>query len=952
MTIVTNNHDQFFIVFIKDKVSCCMKFVIGQRWLSHADPQLGLGIVVALESRRVTVEFPAVDEQRTYALDNAPLSRIVYRVGETFRTADERDFTVADVNELRGIMIYIALDADGKEQAIAEQQLSAHVQLSAPLQRLTSGPSDNNAAFELRFETLQHLQRLQQNPAAGLLGARTSLLQHQIYIAAQVAQRYAPRVLLADEVGLGKTIEAGLIVHQQLHACRAQRVLIVLPPALQHQWLVEMLRRFHLRFALFDAARFNALLASEPGNPFESEQLILCSIDWLASSDAARRAAIVASWDLLVVDEAHHLHWSEEKVSDDYACVEQLAKRSAGLILLTATPEQAGVDSHFARLRLLDPARFHDLEKFKAEAENYQSINAIVQRLQATEKIDTELLEPLKKYLADDTISVATDKSQIIQRLLDRHGTGRALFRNTRIAVGGFPERHVQAASLPLPAIYQPFAALLYPEREVSESEWLAADPRVTWVEQLLKTLRPQKVLIICAHAETALALESYLHLRAGIRSAAFHEGLTIIERDRAAAWFAETELGAQALVCSEIGSEGRNFQFAQHLVLFDLPLNPDLLEQRIGRLDRIGQGAHINIHVPYLENSAQETLFRWYHEGMDLFRQTFAAGFVVYEQFAERLQQQLQKRDQQFDAMLADTVAQVAATRAALLDGRDALLEMNSCNSERADELIDAVRNAEHSDALQGFMQRLWDHFGVDHEFHSERATVVRPSEQMLVSHFPELTEDGFTATFDRQKALQRDDMEFLTWEHPMVTGAMEMLLGAEYGNATIGSISVKGLPPGTLLLEAIYSVQCTAPKRMQVQRFLPATPLRLLVDRSGKNLSAALPHDKLNKLCNNIPRTSHTAVVAQVRNDIDPMQEHAAKLAAAQLPALVETAKRGLHDSLNREIERLEALQKINPAIRDEEISFFRNQLAQSEAAIDQASLQLQALRLIVNT
>lgn len=945
-----------------------MSFAIGQRWLSHADPQLGLGIVLAVETRRVTIDYPAAEEQRTYALDNAPLSRIAYRTGETIFTRDDRELTVTAVDELRGILIYTTVDAEGREHSVAEQELSARVQLSAPLQRLGSGASDNNAAFELRLETLQHRQRLQQAPAAGLLGARTSLLRHQIYIARQVAQRHAPRVLLADEVGLGKTIEAGLIAHQQLHAGSAQRVLVLVPSALQHQWLVEMLRRFNLRFALFNDERYASAAESHAGNAFESEQLIVCSIDWLTDAPDAQRAAVEAEWDLVIVDEAHHLHWSESFSSPEYQCVEQLALRCAGLILLTATPEQAGVESHFARLRLLDPARFHSLDSFKAEAADYRGINAVVQRLQESETLDAQSLESLRHYFgnADFLDDIPTNekaliddaaRDELIQRLLDRHGTGRALFRNTRHAVGGFPERHVQAAPLPLPDIYDALAGELYPERQVAEARWLKADPRVAWLEGLLKSLRPAKVLIICANTGTALALEQYLHLRAGIRSAAFHEGLTLIERDRAAAWFAEAELGAQALVCSEIGSEGRNFQFAQHLVLFDLPLNPDLLEQRIGRLDRIGQGPRIDIHVPYLQDSAQEIAFRWYHEGMDLFRQTFAAGYTTWEHFAGRLQPLLDQpraaaTGDALAQLLADARQQVAATREALLQGRDALLELNSCNNEVADALIETIRAGERSAELQTYMARVWDHFGVDHERHSEHAVVVRPSEQMLVSHFPELSEEGFTATFDRTQALQRDDMEFLTWEHPMVHGAMEMILGAEYGNATIASISVKGLAPGTLLLEAVYSAHCVAPRQLQVQRFLPVTPLRFLVDRKGKNLSAVLPHDKLNALCSNIPRSSGPAIIAQVRNDIGPMQEYAAQLAAVQLPEIVAAARARLTESLTREIARLEALRAVNPAIRAEEIAFLRTQLASGQAAIEQAGLQLQALRLVVNT
>jgi ATP-dependent helicase HepA len=946
-----------------------MNFVVGQRWLSHADPQLGLGIITAVETRRISVLFPAVAEERTYSLDNAPLSRVAFRLGDTIIVRDELELTITAVNELHGVLMYTGIDADGIEHRAAELQLSANIQLHSPQQRLSSGQCDSNALFILRIETLENLQRLQQAPTIGLLGARTNLLPHQIYIAQRVAQRYAPRVLLADEVGLGKTIEAGMILHQQLLSGRAQRVLLLLPTNLQHQWLVEMLRRFNLRFALFDEERYAASLESGDSNPFESEQLILCAIDWLAHAPDALAQARSAPWDLLVVDEAHHLHWSEKQESEkntseqatsaEYTCVEQLAARSAGLILLTATPEQAGIDSHFARLRLLDPARFHDLAQFKAEAARYPAINAIVQKLLDDASCTASLGPQLRDYFSGEEIDYSQITStEIIQHLLDRHGTGRVLFRNTRSAVQGFPERRLQPIALPSPDIYLTLRDQLYPETQTNtykspEAQWLKHDPRVQWLEQLLKTLRPAKVLVICAHATTAVALEQHLHLRAGIRSAAFHEGLTLLERDRAAAWFAETDLGAQTLVCSEIGSEGRNFQFAQHLVLFDLPRNPDLLEQRIGRLDRIGQGPYIDIHVPYLEGSAQHVLFRWYHEGLDAFRRSCAAGFALYERHADALQQQLHTIDSpELETLLHDTAHDAEAMRRALQEGRDALLELNSCDKTAAQKIIDAIVASEKSELLRAYLERVWDNFGVDHEAHSEHAVVVRPSEQMLVSHFPELSEEGFTATFDRTHALMRDDMEFLSWEHPHTRGVMEMIAGGEYGNATIASISVKGLQPGTLLLEAVYSPHCPAPKHLQLERFLPITALRFVVDRSGKNLSAVLPHPKLNALCSNVPRTAAPAIIARVRADIGVMQEHSARLAAVQLPVLIESARQAMSTTLQNESERLTALHRVNPAIRSEEIEFFRRQLEQGLQILANASLQLQALRLIVTT
>src|SRR5690606_33626047 len=223
-------------------------------------------------------------------------------------------------------------------------------------------------------------------------------------------------------------------------------------------------------------------------------------------------------------------------------------------------------------------------------------------------------------------------RERLIRAILDRHGTGRVLFRNTRQTVSGFPERLPRPVPLPCPDAYAGDRHLLHPEA-VHPGTWLDIDPRVDFVVDLLERLRDDKLLLICARKETAVALEEYLRLRKGIRSSVFHEDMSIIERDRAAAFFAQPAQGARILLCSEIGSEGRNFQFSHHLILFDLPPHPVLLEQRIGRLDRIGQRHPVSIHIPYLEGGAQEVLLRWYHEGLDAFAQTNPVAFKLYEE-------------------------------------------------------------------------------------------------------------------------------------------------------------------------------------------------------------------------------------------------------------------------------------------------------------------------------
>ncbi|GHD42641.1 ATP-dependent helicase HepA [Marinobacter persicus] len=951
------------------------EFVIGQRWVSHNDNGLGLGIVTEISGRRVTLGFPAADEERTYAIDNAPLSRIVYQLGEEIETFGGEKYIVRAVEDIDGVLMYHADDGENI-QPISEVKLAGTVNFSAPHQRLFAGQFERNGAFRLRVATLQHLDRLRASSAHGLMGARTQHLPHQIYIAHEVARRHAPRVLLADEVGLGKTIEAGLILHYQLQTGRAHRVLIAVPDSLVHQWLVEMLRRFNLHFSIIDQSRYDALKDEEDDvdalvnhifgddedavNPFETEQLVLCSQDFLVNSEKARKDAEAAGWDIMVVDEAHHLEWSPEQASPEYQMVEQLSAASQGLLLLTATPEQMGLASHFARLRLLDPARFHDLEVFREEEQDYEAVNQVVRRLQANpDTVAEDDKAVLKTWIGDDLDELlARDDHHeaVIDALLDRHGTGRVLFRNTRAAIQGFPERQPLPEPLPWPTLYENARyglEGLHPETTVpDEEQWLADDPRVAWLQKKLASLRPAKAVVICANASTAMALEHYLQLRAGIRSAAFHEHLSLIERDRAAAYFADTEQGAQALICSEIGSEGRNFQFAHHLVLFDLPANPDLLEQRIGRLDRIGQTETIRIHIPYLEGTSQEVQYRWFHEGLNAFAESCSVGVAVQEHVQSQWQKALEGDASVMDSVISDSAAETERLKTLLHNGRDALIELNSCRREVADELIGRIEQEENSTQVRDYMLQAFDILGVDMEDHSEHADILKPGEQYRAGHVEGLPEDGLTVTWEREQALQREDMAFMSWEHPMVSGVMDSVASSGLGKAALSNLSVKALPPGSLLLEAVFAVHCPAPENLQLTRYLPVSPLRLVVDVNGRDLSAALPHDKLNELCSNIRRRTAQAIVPRIRAEVETMVDHVEGLAEPHLKPLREQALARVEDSFVPEIHRLQALSRVNPAIRQEELDFLNSQLEAARDAVNHASLALEGIRVIVTS
>ncbi|RQM73895.1 RNA polymerase-associated protein RapA [Aeromonas hydrophila] len=953
-----------------------MPFALGQRWISDTETDLGLGTVVAVEGRMVTLLFPATGENRMYAKEEAPVTRVSFNVGDQIASHEDWTMTVEEVQEKDGLLIYVGVRTDNDEPvALKEVFLNNFIKFNKPQDRLFAGQIDRMSRFTLRYEALINQHQRRRNPTRGLAGGRVSLIQHQLYIAHEVGHRYAPRVLLADEVGLGKTIEAGMIIHQQLLSGRAHRVLILLPETLQHQWLVEMLRRFNLHFSLFDEERCIEAFA-DAENPFETEQLVICSLDFLRKKRRRFEQVLEAEWDLLVVDEAHHLEWSEEAPSRAYEMVEALAEQVPGVLLLTATPDQLGHQSHFARLRLLDPERFYDYEAFLAEEQAYGQVASAAQELLDGETLSDEARQILASQLEGLDLSDAAARQQAVAKLLDQHGTGRVLFRNSRANIQGFPERHLNVYPMPLPEQYKTAIKVmgmmggnggdlqtralryLYPEKifqqfEGDNATWTQFDPRVEWLLELLLSARQQKVLVICSEAATAIALEEALRTREGIRGAVFHEGMSILERDKASAYFAQQEGGAQVLLCSEIGSEGRNFQFASHLVLFDLPLNPDLLEQRIGRLDRIGQQNTVEIHVPYLEGTAQRALQLWYHDGLDAFEQTCPTARPVFEAVRDELFELLAANtgDQApLDALLVKTRELHEPLKARLEQGRDRLLEIHSSGGAAAQQLVDKLAAEDDDTGMISFALKMFDEIGVNQDDRGENALVLTPGDHMLVSSFPGLPQDGMTITFDRNTALSRDDMALLSWDHPMMRGGIDLILGSEIGATSVALLKNKALPIGSILLELIFVAESAA--HPQLYRFMPPTPIRLLMDKNGQNLGEKVAFDAFNRQLTPVNRHLGSKLVTASQPVIHGLIGKGQTIAEELKGGIVDKARAQMAQTLQQDLDRLEALKAVNPNVRDSELDYLRNLQAELHHLIDQTQLKLDAIRFIVVT
>ncbi len=936
----------------------------GQRWLADNEANLGLGTLVEIELRQLKLMFPASGESRIYARDNPPLTRIAFAPGDRVKSEEQWEMTVERVVDDSGYLIYHGKKDDGSSVSLEEFDLDHRLRFNTPRDRLFAGQLDSYRWFRLRNDVYRHRLEQQRSIIRGLSGARVSIIPHQIYLATEVGNRLRPRVLLADEVGLGKTIEAGLILHKRLTQGQLQRILLVVPEPLIHQWLVEMLRKFNLHFHIMDDARYKAEKESDPeSNPFLSEQLVLCGLDLLVNNAEALDAAIIAGWNCLVVDEAHHLRWDDKQPSAAYSTVENLATRTPSVLLLTATPEQLGRNSHFARLKLLDPVRFSSLKQFESDEAAFADVAQLANRLLSDTELadaDIELLEStVGETLSEDTRALlqnpasramSDETDRLTGLLIDRHGTGRVLFRNTRRTISGFPARVFHDTRLP--AIDTANEAVAPMQLEAN------------WLIEFLQQIKPERALVICAQQSTVEAIRERLR-EAGTQCAVFHEGMSIVERDRAAAWFADTEDGCRLLVCSEIGSEGRNFQYLHNLVLLELPDNPDLLEQRIGRLDRIGQQHDVQIHVPVIEGSRSHVLSRWYHEGLNAFEQSCRVGSRVRAQVDQTLQTLLSATDDSIDTEKPDTpsdtetldkLIEESANLAQQLEvelenGRDRLLELNSNRTDRIAEHLDAFRRIEHDYTLRDFMASVFDCFGVDYEEQTNGSWIARPSDNMHLDSFPHLPPDGLTLCFSRELALEREEITFLTWDHPMVQDVMDLVLDENLGQTHLSAIRSPRFPRGIALIETVYLNECVAPKSLGLSRYLSNDLNHYLLGSNRKDYTASREQLETDTERQRLDIQKLRAILLSQQDTFRFLIDHSEKLAAASIDQVVAEAREAVTQELDAEISRLVELRKVNPAVREDEIDAVRKHKDDCIEQLGNTQAQLVAIRVMFN-
>ncbi len=902
-----------------------MDIATGQRWVSDSEPEMGLGMVLSIENSVVDILFPAVEQRRKYSVDSAPLRRVIFGKGDRVLTHDDEELDVVEVQQKGDVVLYVT-----ESRVLEEGELSDSMSLNKPQDRLLGGAVDDYRNFRLRVESLYRNSQIKGSVLRGFIGARADLIPHQMSIVSEVSKRVRPRVLLADEVGLGKTIEACMIMHRLHLTGRADRVLIVLPESLVHQWFVELMRRFNMMFSLFDEERCLAIEEHNKVNPFLDSQLVIASIDFLTQSEVRSGQALEAGWDMLIVDEAHHLEWSEDEVSAEYALVDKISSQTEAVLLLTATPQQLGPEGHFARLRLLDSDRFSDLKSYLKESEEYESIAKLLAKLSKGDmpsaaevkkfsKSSQRVKSGMESYVGGDDDA----RDQLIEDLLDGFGPGRVMFRNTRDYLSGFPDRKAHLVKL----------------EEGGKVKWLAG-----LIKELGLGEDGEKVLLITKTRKRAESIAHALKEEVNVEVGLFHEDLTLIQRDRNAAYFADED-GAQILLCSEIGSEGRNFQFAHHLVMFDLPDDPELLEQRIGRLDRIGQTDAIHIHVPYEAGTDGEVLARWYHEGLNAFENNVHGATEVYRACGEMLELlKMMYSDEGMDDLITFSRKQMLDVKKKLMSGQEKLLALNSYRIDDSQKMIDRIEAVDDDPGFEKFVLRLLDHLGLGIEEMDSRSYLLSVT-HMKTDLAGDIPEEGLLVTFDRDYALSREDVRFISMDHPLVRSALDVMLAGETGNASFGVWEASG--EKGVYLEAFYVAEVVAPGFLNVDRFLPAKPVRVAVDH---NLADASENAGLRKVRLREGNLRKLLSNEMLKTKLMPaMMAKCEELAEAKMLTIVGDGVERMQEKMGAELSRLEDLAEVNTAVSGVEIEKLRSQITDLDSAIRSARVRLDGLKLV---
>jgi ATP-dependent helicase HepA len=891
-------------------------FLKGMKIVHRAQSGWGIGHVLATsdDPPRISAEFPGRPGGAVILSSRDPaLTRYQFAADSTALLADgTAAHVLRPLAGPRDDLFRYTVEVAGKKPSIrSEADLRAPAPREGPAEQLASGRWGHPEDFQLRAETVKLDLERRADALGALFASRVYVKPHQVSVAHQVLSAPQPRFVLADEVGLGKTIEAGLVLSALLHAGLVKRCLVVAPSHLTVQWLAELFHKFNLLFTLMDPDRARddreaAESFDDGASPWARHSLVITSLEFLSRSKDEQAAATEAGWDLVVIDEAHHLRGARA-----YEVAQGLARKTWGLLLLTATPLQLDPAEYHALLKLVDPAPAASLEELQARLSRQGDLSTEVRSLLAG---DAAAAGRIAKLFPDDAALAKLRGAELLAHLAESYGLSSRLLRNRRAVVGGFTprvltkidvqltpeelqlEEDVRAAmsdaKLPSgavlaslfrrlgsspPALAAGLASSGNAKLAKLAARSLSHDSKLAAFTQLLKELGNEKVLVFAETRETIEYLRATL-AKKQIEALAYVGDLSPAERDKLVARFRDPE-GPRVLLCTELGGEGRNFQHCHILVNYDLSWSPSAIEQRIGRIDRIGQSREVRVYVLRPEGTLAAHVLDVLDAGVGVFTEPVGGLDPVLESVeADLLALAAKGSAANWEAMTRDLAARVSEARAEVARAYDPLLDLRSCDmsavralAERGGERLGAQITAkmDAAAALQSVASLL--------ETRLERVTVeaarrvgleadvdvdVLPG-QVSFKVGPELKVDALAGfdleqdrvvlgSFRREMAVRHEEHDSFATGHPLVEALFGWVRDGELGRATVARGRVRGAQGAAL--DARFVVALPEPPDLaqgarvpsrRAARHLDEMLIRIVVrldGRGGARVEAAL--------------------------------------------------------------------------------------------------------------
>ena len=633
----------------------------GQKLINESNRALGPGVVLSVEGRFINVFFPERDLHLRMSPDAAGIRPVQFRPGDEVRLPDG---VVTTIRSIRGRVVRLAT---GEMADLSD--LWPNVTSQSPVDRLAACDVDDLLDVLNRIDGQRLLNYRRRGEVASLVGGRVELFAHQIDTAARAIRGEEVRWLLADGVGLGKTVVACMITSALIRMGRVEQAVIITPDTLTVQWLGELYRKFHQVFVHIDPERLGHVRTDFGAdvNPFDVHRLSIVSAELLEAEPGLLYALQKAPPELLVVDEAHQTF--DEAIAEVLLPVVEQVEHA---LLLTATPFQIGAEGF---MKLVDALRLPCETRGDA---------TVVRRVSAVTRNELEsfaLREPRPIDLADD--DTADDLS--------------------------------------------------------------ADDPRVQWLLQQTSDWQAHddKILLFVSSAARAKKLADTLTRETGRRVFLFHEEMGTKSRDIQLARFRIAP--ATFLVSSGAGGEGRNFQFCESMVHMDLPPDPVVLEQRIGRLDRIGRDGDIPIY--YFRREGPAGLLAAVYERVGI----FADAAIGSSPAMSHLRDVLRTGVGDLDALQRDVAARVAR------EGGDWIFP-DSHERKEDDTVLDEIPE-DLDDVLQRFCVDAAERIGMDVVAKEGEATYYfEYGTSVEVETIPGLPVGSrFLGTFDRRRAREK---------------------------------------------------------------------------------------------------------------------------------------------------------------------------------------------------